>query len=199
MAGHPDAEMGTKAPVVIPSWRDVDPGSDFMRRLRRKALPKNVEYYLIYAYGNSKTIKLGENSDGVVPLSSQLCAEAQGEAAGQYGFNDNHTGILKNPDAIQLVLKLIKEVKPPYPEEHLRELVKGGYKVDLGKDYSPLEKYYINIMGIYLDALASGAIAPLPTQIPFVHACRGEKTPENEAETAWSKFNRDYPDRRRLK
>lgn len=199
MGGHPDAKMGAKAPVVIPSWRDVDPGSDFMRRLRRRPLPKNVEYHLIYTYGNSRIIKLGENSDGVVPLSSQLCTAAQDEATGQYGFNDDHTGILKNPDAIRLVIKLIGEVKPPYPEEHLRELVKGGYEVYLGKDYSPREKYFINTIGIYMDALVSEAIEPLPVQLSFIKACRGEKAPDNEAETAWIKFNRDYPDRHLLK
>lgn len=199
MGGHPSAKIAAKALVIIPSWRDIDPESAFMRRLRRKALPDKLEYRLIYAYRNSNPIKLGDNSDGTVPLSSQLCVEAQNEATGQYGFNDNHTGILNNPDAIQRILKIISEVRPPYPEEHLRELVKGGYAVDLGKDYSPMEKHFIHTIGFYMAALASGAIEPMPGQLHFVQASRGEKTPENEAETAWIKFTRQYPDRSSFK
>lgn len=143
MAGHPDARLGAKGPDVIPSWRDLAPESDFMRRLRRKTLPNGLEYHLIYAYGNSRSIKLGENSDGVVPLSSQLCSEAQSEATAQFGFNDTHVSILKNTDAIRRVVEIIDEVKPLFPKDHLREIVKGGYKAELGKDYTPLEKYFI--------------------------------------------------------
>jgi pimeloyl-ACP methyl ester carboxylesterase len=196
MAGHPDAKLGANGPVAIPSWRDLAPESDFMRHLQRKKLPDDLEYYLIYAYGNPHAIKLGENSDGVVPLSSQLCAAAQGEAKSQYGYNDTHAGILKNPDAIQRVLNIIDQVRPPYPEQHLTELLKGGYRIDLGKDYSPFEKYFIVTIGRWMDALASGIIAPIhPAQEHFVQACRGETPPSNEAETAWLKFNKEYPDR----
>lgn len=200
LAGHPDAKFGAKAPVVIPSWRDLAPESAFIRHLRRKVLPKGLEYHLMYAYGNSRSIKLGENSDGVVPLSSQLCIEAQGEAKAQYGFNDTHVGILKNPDAIRQILKIIDEVRPPYPEDHLRELLKGGYRLDLGNDYSPMEKYLIHTAGQWMDALAAGIVAPIhPAQEHFVQVSRGEKPPENEIETAWLKFVRGYPDRSGLK
>ena len=200
MAGHPDARLGAMGPVVIPSWRDLAPESYFMRHLRRKTLPDGLEYHLIYAYGNSCSIRLGENSDGVVPLSSQLCSEAQSEATSQFGFNDTHTGILKNPDAIRRIVKIIEEEKPQYPEDHLRELRKGGYKVELGKDYTPLEKYFIRTLGHWMDALASGIVSPFdPDMEHFVQVCRGEKSPEIDIETAWLKFNKEYPDRTRLK
>jgi len=199
MAGHPDASLGAKGPVAIPSWRDLAPESNFMRRLRRKTLPNGLEYHLIYAYGNSCSIKLGENSDGVVPLSSQLCIEAQNEATAQFGFNDTHTGILKNPDAIRRIVKIINEVRPLYPEDHLREIQKGGYKVELGKDYTPLEKYFIRTFGHWMDALASGIVSPFhPDMVHFVQVCQGEKSPKIDIETAWLKFNKEYPDRTRL-
>ena len=200
MAGHPDARLGATGPVVIPSWRDLAPESDFMRRLRRKPLPNGLEYHLIYAYGNSRSIKLGENSDGVVPLSSQLCSEAQSEATAQLGFNDTHVGILKNPDAIRRIVKIIDEVRPLFPEDHLKEILKGGYRVELGKDYTPLEKYFIRTFGHWMDALASGIVSPFhPAQVHFVQVCRGEKSPEITIEAAWLKFNKDYPDRTSLK
>lgn len=200
MAGHPNARLAANGPVAIPSWRDLAPESEFMGRLRRKPLPKGLEYHLIYAYGNSSSIKLGENSDGVVPLSSQLSDAAQSEASVQFGFNDSHVGILKNRDAIQRIVKIIEEVRPLFPEDHLREILKGGYRVELGDDYSSLEKYSIQIYGRWMDALASGIIAPFhPAQVHFIQVCRGEKSPENPTETAWLKFIKEYPDRSGLK
>jgi hypothetical protein len=130
MAGHPDAKIGAKGPVAVPSWRDPAPECVFMRRLRRKTLPSGLEYHLIYAYGNPSVLRLGENSDGVVPLSSQLCPGAQEESTSQCVFNDSHAGILRNPDAVRRIIKIIEEVRPPFPEDHLKELSKGGYTVD---------------------------------------------------------------------
>lgn len=200
MAGHPDAKISRKGPLQIPSWRDLAPDSDFMRSLRRRKLAGDLEYHLIFSYSNSHSLKFDENSDSVVPLSSQLCSEAQNEAKAQTGFNDTHTGILKNPDAVRLVTKIIKGVQPPYPEDHLKELQRGGYHVDLGADFSPMEIYIIRTMGHWLDALATGAIAPFhPVQTQFIRVSRGKKVPENEAETAWLKFVKKYPDRRGLK
>jgi len=200
MGGHPDAKMGAGGPVPIPSWRDVAPDSAFIRSLHRNRLPGAMDYYLIYAYGNSSTIKLGENSDGVVPLWSQLRREAQDEAKAQYGFNDTHTGILKDQEAILRIKTLIEEVKSPLPEAHLKELLKGGFGVDLGKEFSPMERHFIRSIGHWLEALASGAISPFHSdQEHFVQVCKGEKTPENEIETAWLKFVREYPDRSGLK
>ena len=60
-----------------------------------------VKHQLIFTYHNSGTLKLGENSDGVVPLSSQLHPDAQRQASGQFGFNSTHTGVLKDEDAIR--------------------------------------------------------------------------------------------------
>jgi hypothetical protein len=192
--------MGAGGPVPIPSWRDVAPDSAFIRSLHRNKLPGALNYYLIYAYGNSSTIKLGENSDGVVPLWSQLRRDAQDEATAQYGFNDNHTGILKDPDAILRIKTLVEEVKAPLPEAHLKEFLKGGFGVDLGKGFSPMERHFIRSMGHWLEALASGSITSFhPAQEHFVQVCKGEKTPENEIETAWLKFVREYPDRSGLK
>jgi pimeloyl-ACP methyl ester carboxylesterase len=196
LAGHPAARHSSQGPVVLPSWRDVAPESGFMKLLRRKTLPKDLRYHLIYAYGNTSSVKLGENSDGVVPLSSQLSSEAQDESTMQYGFNDSHTGILQNPQAIQRILKLIEEVRSPYPDDHLRELKKGGYKVDLGDDYPPVGKFCIQMVGRWMDALASGAIAPIhPFQAHFVQVFRGEQSPDNPVEQAWARFIKEYPDR----
>jgi len=197
MAGHPDAKMAAKGLIEIPSWQCVAPDSAFMRGLRRKKLPPGLEYHLLYAYGNSSVIKLGENSDGVVPLSSQLCREAQAESTAQYGFNDTHAGILKNKEAIERVVEIIEEVTAPFPEEHMKELVKGGYDVDLGKEYSPIGRHCIKTVGRWMEALDSGAIKPIyPEQTHFVQVCRNEKSPDSDLEKDWLRFIKAYPGRK---
>jgi hypothetical protein len=186
--------------MVLPSWLDLNPDSEFISRLHRRPLPKDLRYDLLYTYGNPRAIKLGENSDGVVPLSSQLSPAAQNEATEQHGFNDTHSGVLKNSEAIQRIIRSIEEVKAPYPEDHLRELMKGGYQVELGKNYTPMEKYLIHTISHYIEALEKGTITPIhPMQTHFLQAIRGEKTPNNDAERAWIKFTKEYPDRSLLK
>lgn len=199
LGGHPAARNAAEAPVTIPSWRDVDPDSEFIAGLYRRPLPENLKYYLIFCYGNDHPIKLGDNSDGVVPLASQLTPAAQKEATAQLGFNATHAGILSNPEAIKEIRQIVTEVKTPFPEAHMRELLKGGYRVELGSNYSPLEAFVIHNIGCYLDALAKGSISPIhPLQEHFLRAARGEVAPSSEMETAWAKFSRDYPDRSSL-
>lgn len=197
MGGYPDAKMATRAPIVIPSWRDISPESDFIKNLYRMDLPVDLEYHLLYAYGNASVVKLRENSDGVVPLSSQLCIEAQDEATAQFGFNETHAGILSNPDAVERIIKIIGQVKAPFPEDHMREYLKGGYDVELGEEYSPIGAYRIRTIGQWMDALASGAIAPMnPEQEHFVQVCRGDASPDNDYEQDWLRFVKEYPNRK---
>ena len=42
----------------------------------------------------------GDSGDGVVSIASQLRAEAQQEASSMRGFEEDHTSILRSPDAI---------------------------------------------------------------------------------------------------
>jgi hypothetical protein len=196
LGGHPAAAMASQGPVVIPSWRDVDPESTFMRNLRRKKLPAGLEYHLLYAFGNEQTVKLGENSDGVVPLSSQLCRGAQEESTIQFGFNATHTGILVDPEAIGRVLSVIESVRAPFPEEHMVELFKGGYGVPLVGDYSPLGRHCIRHIGRWLEALASGRIAPVDEQHEhFLKVIHGTATASTPVEKDWLRFIKEYPQR----
>lgn len=197
MGGHPGARSGARAPVALPSWLDLNPDSEFIANLHRTPLPVGLEYHLLFTYGDDRAIKVGVNSDGVVPLASQLSARVQKEASVQHGFDDTHSGILKNHEAIEEIRRIVAKVRAPIPEPHLREAMRGGYRVELGPQYTPLEAYYIHNLGYYLDALASGVLAPFhPSQEHFIRAIRGEVSPDSEVETAWIKFSREYPDRR---
>ncbi len=196
LGGHPAAAMASKGPVVIPSWRDVDPESSFMRNLRRQKLPTDLEYHLFYAFGNEQTIRLGENSDGVVPLSSQLCREAQEESTIQFGFNATHTGILVDPEVIGRVLSIIESVRAPFPEEHMTELFKGGYEVPLVGDYSPIGRYCIRHIGRWLEALESGRISPIDElQEHFLKVIHGSASANTPVEKDWLQFIKEYPQR----
>lgn len=195
MGGHPSARIVENAPFALPAWRDLNPDSEFIRRLYRAPLPAGIGYHLFYAYGNPSTLKIGENSDGVVPISSQLIPPAQNEASKQYGFNDTHSGILQNQEAINRLLRIVAEVKPPYSQQLLEECAKGGYTVELGDNYSPLEKYFIRHYAYFFAALASGKAAPEdPVQVHFVKACRGKVPSSTPAETAWIKFIAEHKD-----
>jgi hypothetical protein len=56
--GHPDAVLGVNnAPMVMPSWHDLNPDGQFIRKLFRKPLPASVQHQLLYAYANPDVFK----------------------------------------------------------------------------------------------------------------------------------------------
>jgi len=196
LGGHPAAAMGEeRGPFVVPSWRDLNPDGSFIKRLFRKPLPSHVSHLLVYTYANPETLKLGENSDGVVPLSSQLHPIAQSQATEQFGFNSSHTGVLQDPDAIQHIVRSIGRIKSPYPESHIKAAMAGGYDVVLDESYSGKEKYFIRTRGKYMSLLADGTLDTLgdTTLEHFVDVAQGRAEAATDAETAWLKFSRDYP------
>jgi pimeloyl-ACP methyl ester carboxylesterase len=193
--GHPDAAMGIEmAPMVLPSWYNLNPEGTFIHNLYKKPIPESIEHYLLYAYANPSSLKLGENSDGVVPLSSQLYPPAQQQATRQYGYNDSHTGILSDKDMITTMLQLIAKYKTYFPESHMKYLVKGGYDIQLPDSYSEHEKYAIHYLGKFLNALAKGLIQPTEKyEARFVAVLNGETKPSLFTESAWLKFRADFP------
>lgn len=195
--GHPAAELGVNhGLIVLPSWRDLNPKSRFIKELFRKPLPKALDYQLIYAYDNPATVKLSKNSDGVVPLSSQLRQEAQQQATGQRGFESSHTGILKNQEMIDYLLKKMDRVKNAYPDSHLEVMRRGGYDVKLSDDYSPIGQYVIHSLGKYWMAISNGTLKPItPLQEEFVRVIKGEEpAPSHGVVVDWLRFLKEYPE-----
>ncbi|VXB17063.1 Alpha/beta hydrolase [Pseudomonas sp. 8AS] len=92
--GHPAAAKGLKqAPVIVPTWRDLAPGSAYLQALFAKPLPAHVRQWLLVSYsGNSRL--LTQPNDGVVPLASQLRGAAQDEAEHLFLLAEDHTSIL---------------------------------------------------------------------------------------------------------
>jgi pimeloyl-ACP methyl ester carboxylesterase len=196
LGGHPAAVSGEKhGLIVLPAWRDVNPESRFIKGLYRKPLPRGVKHLLIYAYQNPDTLIMGENSDGVVPLSSQLHYPAQKESREQFGFNDNHTGILENKEMREFISSRMDHVKNFFPEDHLRVLNSGGYDIELKDDYSPFIQYAIRSVGKYYMAVTKGLLKPVfPEQERFVEVVRGTAAADSAMEKEWLRFLKEYPE-----
>lgn len=195
LGGHPAVRASRRSPIVIPSWTDLHPDSSFVLGLSRKPLPAQTEHHLIHAHNGEYPAESTESTDGVVPLSSQLADPAREQATAIHGFEDTHAGILRNTGVIREVLRIAGEVRPPFPEPHLRELVKGGYDMQLGPGYTALEAYYLRNYGVYMRAMATGVVHPIDSvQNRFVRVANGLASPESELESAWVKFTREYPD-----
>jgi pimeloyl-ACP methyl ester carboxylesterase len=193
--GHPAAKTGVeKAPMVVPAWRDLDPGSAFVSELFRVPLSRATSHHLFYTYLGTEDPQDKRAGDGVVPLSSQLSAPAKAQAAAQHGFRSRHTEILSEPAALERILGLIGGVKGPLPEEHLRHLFMGGFDVSLDGAYSEREKFILRSYGRYLRAIATGVLDPVhPSQRSFIDAARGAAPPGEEIAAAWVKFMKQYP------
>ncbi len=112
--GDDAASTVDKAPIALPSWRDMASNSSFMQNLYRRRLTGPITYHLFFAYQNSGIRKyLGSNMDGVVAIKSQLDYRAQNDAKAVYGFFDTHEGILASIDAFTVYSGIIAGFAEP--------------------------------------------------------------------------------------
>lgn len=101
MAGMSAAASGVKSsPIVVPSWRDVQPGSEFLQDIHKWQWPEEIPYHLVISYLD------GKSGDGVVPLQSQSQLKLQSEATRLYIFNNDHSGTINDKD-FQATLNMI--------------------------------------------------------------------------------------------
>lgn len=77
---------------VVPAWRDVAAGSDFIEALHNWPWPQDIPYHLVFSYLEDQA------GDGVVSLRSQIPRSLQKEAAGMYGFEAEHAELLKKKE-----------------------------------------------------------------------------------------------------
>ncbi len=101
--GHGSAALGVKhSPVVVDAWRDLVPGSPYLRGLFVTRLPDATRHWLLFTFNRRKT-SFGESSDQSVSVASQLNASAQSEAARVVGFNNTHDGVLRDAAVATLI------------------------------------------------------------------------------------------------
>jgi pimeloyl-ACP methyl ester carboxylesterase len=104
MAGMSAASSGVKhSPIVVPSWRDVEPGSEFLQDIHTWNWPRGIPYHLVVSYED------GDSGDGVVPLQSQTPPKLQSEATRMYVFNNDHEGTLSDKSFLALFNGILKD------------------------------------------------------------------------------------------
>jgi len=107
--GHKAAQLGVDtAPVVVRVFYDMAPGSEYQKSLYSTPLPEGVKHHLVFTF-NRKSASFGESDDTVVTVASQLLPQAQRDAAKLYGFDDTHTGVLRDPQVSLLLNQLLAE------------------------------------------------------------------------------------------
>jgi hypothetical protein len=104
MAGMGAAASGVKhSPIVVPSWRDVEPGSAFLQDIHAWNWPEGIPYHLVISY------KDGKSGDGTVPLQSQVPLKLQSESTRMYVFNNDHVGTINDQDFLALFNGILKD------------------------------------------------------------------------------------------
>lgn len=97
LLGMNSAAAGVRySPIVVPAWRDVATGSEFVSHLNDAPWPAEVPYYLVFSY------LAGSGDDGVVDMASQLPLSAQRAASGVYGLEAGHSAILDDQAFVEL-------------------------------------------------------------------------------------------------
>jgi len=196
--GHAASAMGEKhGIIVLPAWRDLNPQNAYITQLFRKPLPEFTHHMLYYAFGNDDFLKNGENSDGVVSLSSQLRTEVQTQSSRQMGINATHTGILNDDGLISDILNQLDTLKNYFPDDHLEYLHKGGMPIadEEKKQYHPMSVYFFENLGVYFCAMSTGQLKPLQEfQQHFVDTVRGTKSPNTDLEKDWLKYIQLHPE-----
>lgn len=78
-----------------------------------------------------------------------------------------------------------------HPDDHAAHLARHDFVIPPG-DFTPTEKDLLIRYGRWMEALASGALAPAtPGQEQFVRVARGEGEPATDFERVWAKAERE--------
>ncbi len=131
--GESRAKTGVEhSPAVIPSWKDMEPDSDFIRRVFSKKLPETMRYYLFFGHKGGGSLFRG-NNDNTVTLESMLDPRAQADARKVLGFNEDHISILNSPD----VFRQYEDIAEATEANVKKTLVSSRGYVDVRHDFRP--------------------------------------------------------------
>lgn len=110
--GHEAAAMGVKyAPEVVPSWRDMAQGSEFLDHLFDKRLKGKVNHHLFFSHHASKSRILPPENDGTVSVASQKRKEAVADAVEVRGFDETHISILSAKEPLMAGKRILDEAR----------------------------------------------------------------------------------------
>ncbi len=109
--GMDSARLGVqRSPVIVPSWKDVATGSRFLQALASAEWPPEVFWDVVYGYQDDA------DSDGVVPLSSQLPPFVRAGANHLAGFQATHAGILSEPAFLDYLNRRLQPLVEKSPD-----------------------------------------------------------------------------------
>lgn len=91
------------SPGVVPAWRDIRPGSNFLQGLYRRPLPDGLPHTLVFSYQDRGC------DDSVVTIETQLREETQQEAWRIRGFQRSHSEVLTSEDVWGVVEDSLNE------------------------------------------------------------------------------------------
>jgi len=96
--GEARAKTGVEtSPAVIPSWKDMDPNSEFIKRIFATKIDPAIRYYLFFGHKGGGSL-FRQNNDNTVTLESMLDSRAQADALKVTGLNEDHVSILSSPE-----------------------------------------------------------------------------------------------------
>lgn len=131
--GEQMAKTGVEnSPAVIPSWKDVDPGSDFIRSIFATKIPDTIRYYLFFGHKGGGSL-FRQNNDNTVTLESMLDPRAQADALKVMGFNEDHISILNSAEVFAQYKAIVETT-----EANLKKTIAStsGY-VDIRHNFLP--------------------------------------------------------------
>lgn len=125
--GEARAKTGVEqSPAVIPSWRDVEPDSDFIKQVFAVKLAPSIHYYLLFGHkGNGSLFR--PNNDNTVTLESILDSRAQADALKVIGFNEDHVSILSSPAVMAQFQAILSSTETNKDKSYVRS--KGYVRV----------------------------------------------------------------------
>lgn len=94
---------------IVASFGNMIPKSAFIQNNQNIKFPNYLKHYLLFTYKGKSSFVLDASNDGVISLSSQLYEKAEQKAHIVYGFNENHTSVLRSDTALSFIQKIIKD------------------------------------------------------------------------------------------
>jgi len=118
--GEQRAKKGVEnSPAVIPSWKDMDPGSEFIRRTLGTKMEPSIHYYLFFGHKGSGGL-FRQNNDNTVTLESMLDSRAQADALKTTGLNEDHVSILSSPEMMKYFKAILTSTEAHKDKTYLR-------------------------------------------------------------------------------
>lgn len=144
--GDAMADLGVQySPAVVPSWNDMQAKGRFIQSLYQRPLPAGTDYYLFFGHAGRYSLLHSSNTDGAITLASELRPEAQAEARMVYGFDEDHTSILRSPQAfaryaalLDAAAKKAKNATAPRGGQ-----IRIGFSFDARPGVAPVEPWMI--------------------------------------------------------